>query len=98
MPLVHLALSEPEVLGYVLDKLPLPVGVSAELSLEHAQLLLVFPLSPFDVATSRMLILLVFEERGHAVVQVVVLELVAVDVEEPSKEQVVLSGRFEVKL
>ena len=93
MPLVHLALSEPQVSGYVLNIVPLPVGVSAELSLEHAQLLLVFPLPPFDVATGRVpLVLLVFEERGHAVVQVVVLELVAVDIEETGEEHVVLSG------
>ena len=80
MPLVHLALSEPEVLGYVLDKLPLPVGVSAELSLKHAQLLLVFPLPALDIAVG-LVVLSLLEECSDALVEVGVFEFIVSDVE-----------------
>lgn len=83
MPLVDLALAEPQALRDALDEVASPVRALQVLVFEHLELLLVLTLATLNVATirARGVVLRLLKKRRHTLIQVVELKLVGVDIE-----------------
>ena len=92
MPLVDLALAEPEFVWNASDVVSGPVRILFEFVLKNLQLLLVFPLTAFDITISYIAVLGLLQQCGNAIIQVVVLKLVLGDVEEGGEDLVVLGS------
>jgi len=95
VPLVDLALAEPELLGNVSYVLAGPVGILFEFIFKNLQLLLILSLTTLDVAAGCITILCLFQQLRYAIVEVLVLKSVVGNVKELCELLVVLCGTSE---